>query len=114
MGYIGLALGLLFLLVWIPMCAAVAIPSFVKAKEMSQLNACINNMRMIDAAKEQVAMEQGKTDGDALDDVAVEVYMKMGRPVCPADGTYSYNPPGQDPECSVHGELENAMQPSSR
>ena len=32
--------------------AGIAIPSFAKAKNTSQKNACINNLRMIDAAKE--------------------------------------------------------------
>jgi len=34
----------------IGLLAAIAIPNFVKARATSQANACINNMRQIDAA----------------------------------------------------------------
>ena len=40
----------------IGLLAAIAIPSFVKARNQSQQNACINNLRIIDAGKEQWAM----------------------------------------------------------
>jgi competence protein ComGC len=36
--------------------AAIAIPSFIKARNTAQMNGCINNMRMIDAGKEQWAL----------------------------------------------------------
>ena len=36
----------------IGLLAAIAIPSFVKARNQSQTNACINNLRQMDAAKD--------------------------------------------------------------
>ena len=48
----------------IGLLAAIAIPSFVKARNTSQQNACINNLRQIDGAKEQWAMAAKKSDGD--------------------------------------------------
>lgn len=45
----------------IGLLAAIAIPNFVRARQTSQTNACINNLRQIDAAKQQWALEQGKT-----------------------------------------------------
>jgi prepilin-type N-terminal cleavage/methylation domain-containing protein len=47
----------------IGLLAAIAIPNFVKARQNSQTNACVNNLRQIDGAKQQWALEQGKTAG---------------------------------------------------
>ena len=41
----------------IGLLAAIAIPNFVKARTTSQMNACINNLRQIDGAKQQWALE---------------------------------------------------------
>ena len=48
----------------IGLLAAIAIPSFVRTRATSQMNACINNLRQIDAAKQRWAMENGKTGAD--------------------------------------------------
>ena len=50
----------------IGLLAAIAIPNFVKARATSQANACINNLRQIDAAANQFALEKGKTSGSAI------------------------------------------------
>jgi len=44
----------------IGLLAAIAIPNFVKARQTSQTNACINNLRIVDAAKQQWALEKGQ------------------------------------------------------
>ena len=46
----------------IGLLAAIAIPNFVKARATSQANACINNLRQIDAAAQEFALERGKKD----------------------------------------------------
>jgi len=46
--------------------AAIAIPNFVKARATSQANACINNLRQIDAAANQWALENKKKTGDTI------------------------------------------------
>jgi len=84
------------------MLAAVAIPNFVKARSTSQQNACINNLRQLDAAKNEWALEKGKksTDTPTMDDL--KPY--LGKiPHCPAGGTYTINAVGQPPECSIPG-----------
>jgi prepilin-type N-terminal cleavage/methylation domain-containing protein len=48
----------------IGLLATIAIPNYVHARTNSQTNACLNNLRQIDAAKQQWALEQGKTTGD--------------------------------------------------
>jgi hypothetical protein len=99
----------------IGLLAAIAIPSFVKARQTSQMNACINNMRQIDAGKEQCALETGARPGQRVDINAVNRFIKGGvTPVCPAGGTYSYRLLGQDPECSLHGPLSNPHEPMAQ
>ena len=86
------------------MLSAIAIPNFIKARETAQRNACINNLRQIDAAKQQWALEKGKqaTDVPTWDDL--KPY--LGRiPHCPAGGTYTINAVGQPPQCSVPGHV---------
>lgn len=84
--------------------AAIAIPSFVKARDTSQHNACINNLRQIDAAKEQWAMAQLKEDGDPVEEQGMVQYIKgAALPVCPKGGIYTVGPIGVDPRCSIPG-----------
>ena len=42
----------------IGLLAAIAIPNFVRARTQSQKNACINNLRQIDGAVQQWALEK--------------------------------------------------------
>ena len=84
----------------IGLLAAIAIPSFMKARTTSQKNACINNLRQIEAAKEQWALENKKSTGDSIITTAVDVYMKS-TPVCPAGGGYTYDIVGTDASCSI-------------
>ena len=44
----------------IGLLAAIGIPNFVRARQTSQTNACINNLRVIDQAKQQWALEYGQ------------------------------------------------------
>ena len=89
----------------IGLLAAIAIPSFMKSRESSQQKACINNLRQIDAAKDQWATETGQSTGAAVNTAAltnsVNEYIKGGTPTCPAGGTYTYNAVSTDPSCSV-------------
>jgi hypothetical protein len=88
------------------MVAAIAIPNFVKARSTSQQNACLNNLRQLDAAENQWALEQGKKTGDACvaDDLKPYLRIINGQlPKCPAGGTYTIGPVGEMPKCSVPG-----------
>jgi type II secretory pathway pseudopilin PulG len=78
--------------------AAIAIPNFVRARTTSQTNLCIDNLRMIDGAKQQWALEMGQV-GTALPGATnIQPYLGHGSgelPVCPVDPqnsfTTSYN-----------------------
>jgi prepilin-type N-terminal cleavage/methylation domain-containing protein len=85
----------------IGLLAAIAIPNFVRARNTAQQNACINNLRQMDGAKQQWALENKKNDTDTPLSTDVAVYLKGGLfPHCPASGTYSVNAVNTDPTCS--------------
>jgi hypothetical protein len=66
--------------------------------------ACINNLRVIDAAKQQWALEQQKPRGALLTAADLSPYVKSNTlPVCPAGGIYTLNPVGLAPICNIPG-----------
>ena len=88
----------------IGLLAAIAIPNFVKARGTAQKNACINNLRQIDAAKQQWALENKKADADAPSRTDLQPFLGDKKfPVCPAGGEYTINPMSAHPECSKPG-----------
>jgi prepilin-type N-terminal cleavage/methylation domain-containing protein len=91
----------------IGLLAAIAIPNFVKARTTAQTNACINNLRQIDGAIQQWALENKKAAGAPVDIENVKDYIKLTAdkqlPPCPAGGTYSVTTVDTQPTCSVEG-----------
>jgi len=85
----------------IGLLAAIAIPSFVKARNTAQQNGCINNLRQIDSGKEQAAMALNLANNVTANVTNVNEYIKGGLPVCPAGGTYNYQPIGTAPTCTI-------------
>ncbi len=76
----------------IGLLAAIAIPNFVKARATAQKNACIANLKQIDGAVQQWALENKKaaTDTYALTDTTFLAYLKGSLlPACPGGGAYS-------------------------
>jgi prepilin-type N-terminal cleavage/methylation domain-containing protein len=76
----------------IGLLAAIAIPNFIKARAISQKNACIANLKQIDGAINTWALETQKVNGDSVDSAALygsDKYIKTA-PACPAGGTYTY------------------------
>ena len=70
----------------IGLLAAIAIPNFVRARTQSQMNACINNLRQIDGAVQQWALEQKKASSATATGPDISPYLKT-LPICPAGGT---------------------------
>jgi prepilin-type N-terminal cleavage/methylation domain-containing protein len=70
----------------IGLLAAIAIPNFVKARGTAQKNACINNLRQIDGAIQQYALENKKAASDPVTQADVTPYLKNSL-ACPAGGT---------------------------
>src|ERR1700761_8554038 len=94
----------------IGLLAAIAIPNFVRARTTSQQNACINNLRQIDGAKQQWALEfkaNATTTPGATD---IQPYLGRGSgttPSCPATSdtnftsSYSLNTLTNPPTCLI-------------
>ncbi len=97
----------------IGLLAAIAIPSFMRARSKSQATACINNLRQIDYAVQQFSLETGKKTGDVLNFPSdVTPYIKMDAswqiPTCPASGVYALTAVGNIPSvlCSLGGTVD--------
>ncbi len=88
----------------IGLLAAIAIPNFIKARATAQQNACINNLRQIDAAINEWALENGKSNGATPTATLVSAYIKLNAansvPGCPAGGVYAYGNVGDTPQIS--------------
>lgn len=84
---------------------AIAVPNFVKARDSSRKNTCIANLKQVDQAKEQWAMDNKKNSGDAVtmtNLVGSTAYIKA-TPTCPSSGTYTVGNVGTNPTCSISG-----------
>jgi DNA repair exonuclease SbcCD ATPase subunit len=65
---------------------------------------CVNNLRQLDAAKQQWALEHNKTAEAVPTVLDVAPYLAGNiLPVCPAGGAYTLNAVNQLPTCSVTG-----------
>jgi prepilin-type N-terminal cleavage/methylation domain-containing protein len=99
----------------IGLLAAIAIPNFLKARSTSQMNACINNLRQIDSAKQQWALETGQkaTASPAASDI--QPFLGRGSAgsiksvVCPLDTSktialsYTIGDMNTTPICLIQG-----------
>lgn len=98
----------------IGLLAAIAIPNFVRARSKAQQNTCMNNLRQIDGAKQQWALEyrQQSNATPSANDIAPY----LGRAgsvdsiVCPAGGdsatfasSYTINAVNVAPTCNIMG-----------
>src|SRR5438034_8835947 len=76
----------------IGLLAAIAIPNFVKARTTSQQNACINNLRQLDGAVQQYALENKLSSSATYTLADLKPYIKLTTtatlPDCPAGGVY--------------------------
>ena len=70
----------------IGLLAAIAIPNFVRARTTSQKNACINNLRQLDGAVQQYALENKQAPTATVTLTQVTPYLKSSV-TCPAGGT---------------------------
>lgn len=72
----------------IGLLAAIAIPNLIRARTTSQTNLCIDNLRMLDAAKQQWALEFGQVSTAVPGATDIQPYLGRGNgelPVCPLD-----------------------------
>jgi prepilin-type N-terminal cleavage/methylation domain-containing protein len=73
----------------IGLLAAIAIPNFLRARSTSQENTCIENLRAIDSAVQQWALEEGAGPATAVTSADIRPYLGRGSvgalPWCPLD-----------------------------
>jgi len=91
----------------IGLLAAIAIPNFVRARTQSQKNACINNLRQIDGAVQQWALENKEAPTAAVNATDVYPYLKSSV-ICPSGGTaftdsYAVTTVAAKPTCTSSG-----------
>ena len=76
------------------------------ARTAALQNACINNLRQIDSAKNQWSLEKRKKAGDTPTEADLAPYIKGGvLPKCPGGGKYTLGKVGELPTCSVAGHV---------
>lgn len=62
----------------IALLAAIAVPGFLRARKRSQASKVLNDLRLIDAAVDQYAIENNKSSGATVNVADWEAYLKKG------------------------------------
>jgi prepilin-type N-terminal cleavage/methylation domain-containing protein len=91
----------------IALLAVVAIPNYVHARTQSQVNACINNLRQIDDASQEWALENHRGATATVSFTDIQPYLK-GAVICPAAGnsatfadSYTLTTISNKPSCNI-------------
>ena len=98
-------LEIMIVVTFIGLLAGLAIPGLLRARQASQRVRCIDNLRQIDSAKEQWAMENFAATGDNVGEDELLPYFQRGFPECPAGGEYTIGVVGAIPECDQEGHV---------
>jgi prepilin-type N-terminal cleavage/methylation domain-containing protein len=99
----------------IGLLSAIALPNFIKARQTTQANACIENLREIDASIQQYALEANLPSGASvlpLSNLSPYLGHRAGGATinggitpnsinCPANGTYVVTLDSVEPTCSL-------------
>ena len=99
---------IMIVVIIIGILASITIPNLMKARTTSRTNACINNLRVISAAKDQAALELGMVETATPTTAQLYPYLKWtplvnGLPKEPQNGSYTINAISTNPTCSVGG-----------
>ena len=62
----------------IALLAAIAVPGFLRARKRSQASTILNDLRLIDAAVDQYAIENNKSSGSVVNTADYTNYLKAG------------------------------------
>lgn len=82
---------------------AIAVPNFIRARETSRTRTCVANLRQIEAAKEQAAMELRMVAADVPTQAQLEPDYVKSWPECPSGGDYVINAVNANPTCTTGG-----------
>lgn len=91
----------------IGLLAAIAVPNFVQARQTARRNTCINNMRLISAAKDQAALEVPLNETATPTTAQMSPYLKGGvvpeEPISGSSSSYTINAVSANPTCANSG-----------
>ncbi len=71
----------------IALLAAIAVPNFLRARKRSQATRILEDLRIIDSAIDQYAIENNKSSGDGVVWTDVQAYLKKGSVIYNSNGT---------------------------
>ena len=74
------------------------------SRMQAQANGCINNLRQIDGAIQQWALENKQNATSRVTMADIQNYLKV-KPICPAGGIYTVTTVSIPPTCSVPGHV---------
>ena len=80
----------------IGLLVAIAMPRFIKSRETAQLGSIIGNLRIVESAKDQWALQNQKGTGDTIDWTGLSDFLKGGTVKLVASETYTINPIGSN------------------
>jgi prepilin-type N-terminal cleavage/methylation domain-containing protein len=92
----------------IGLMATVAVPGMIRARARAQENTCMDNLRLLDSAKQQWALEAKASSTTTPTASQIQPYLGRGSgtlPLCPADSkqtfptSYSLNDCSMAPTC---------------
>ncbi|MEW6156877.1 MAG: prepilin-type N-terminal cleavage/methylation domain-containing protein [Verrucomicrobiota bacterium] len=87
----------------IGLLAAIAIPNFTKARNNARVKACIANLRAIDSAKTNWALDNNKDGSVIPSQNDIVPYLSGQRmPICPGGGTYKIKRVEKNPSCTLY------------
>ena len=88
----------------IGLLAAIAVPNFVQARVSARRNTCINNMRLISAAKDQAGLENNLAETSVPSTAQMSPYFKGGvvprEPISGFSSSYTVGAISINPVCA--------------
>ncbi len=92
---------------------------FLHDRQITQCQHCVSNLCLLDGAKENWAVTNGKTNGDEVIIDKVMKFAKVGHwddLKCPTVGsnTYTLGRIGEKPRCCIHGAVGDSHLPNGK
>ena len=86
----------------IALLATIAVPNLARARDTSRLNIIYSNLRVLNAAKDQWALDNNKTNGTPINDISVlSDYLRYGSIPNVLHESYVPNPVNTPPEADL-------------
>lgn len=92
---------LMIVVALVGLLSTIALPNFVHVRRAAQVRMCITNLRRLDDAKTQWALDFRKPESAVPTTRDIVPYLRDGQmPSCPASGTYRLRRVSRPPTCS--------------